>query len=190
MRFKMLLYFCLYVPFFLRAQSADTPLTSVPLTSTHLTNVPFEHKADSLINDAINQKAFPGAQVLVAYQGKILLEKAYGFHTYDSLVPVQTADLYDLASVTKILGPLPALMALVEQGVLDLDAPFSQYWTPWKKYRNKKDLTLREILAHQAGLTLLLMHVLQTHSCKITMYISSSTSSISLGSIGPVVDGD
>ena len=44
-------------------------------------------------------------------------------------------------------------MALVEQGVLDLDVPFSTYWTPWKKYRDKKDLTLREILAHQAGLT-------------------------------------
>jgi CubicO group peptidase (beta-lactamase class C family) len=112
----------------------------------------WETNVDSLINEAIKQKAFPGAQVLVAHQGKILLEKAYGFHTYDSLVPVQTNDLYDLASVTKILGPLLALMALVEQGVLDLDAPFSQYWTPWKKYRNKKDLSLREILAHQAGL--------------------------------------
>ena len=113
----------------------------------------WQTKVDSLIKDAIAQKAFPGAQVLVAFQGEILLEKAYGFHTYDSLVPVQTTDLYDLASVTKILGPLPAIMALVEQGVLELDAPFSTYWTPWKKYRDKKDLTLREILAHQAGLT-------------------------------------
>lgn len=113
----------------------------------------WQTKVDSLIKYAIAQKAFPGAQVLVAFQGEILLEKAYGFHTYDSLVPVQTTDLYDLASVTKILGPLPAIMALVEQGVLELDAPFSTYWTPWKKYRDKKDLTLREILAHQAGLT-------------------------------------
>ena len=113
----------------------------------------WQTKVDSLIKDAIAQKAFPGAQVLVAFQGEILLEKAYGFHTYDSLVPVQTTDLYDLASVTKILGPLPAIMALVEQGVLELDAPFSTYWTPWKKFRDKKDLTLREILAHQAGLT-------------------------------------
>jgi CubicO group peptidase (beta-lactamase class C family) len=113
----------------------------------------WQTKVDSLIKDAIAQKAFPGAQVLVAFQGEILLEKAYGFHTYDSLVPVQTTDLYDLASVTKILGPLPAIMALVEQEVLELDAPFSTYWTPWKKYRDKKDLTLREILAHQAGLT-------------------------------------
>ena len=113
----------------------------------------WQTKVDSLVQDAIAQKAFPGAQVLVAHQGEIVLERAYGFHTYDSLVPVETSDLYDLASVTKILGPLPAIMSLVEQGVLDLDAPFSQYWTPWKKYRNKKDLTLREILAHQAGLT-------------------------------------
>src|SRR6056300_225422 len=147
MRLQFLLYFCLCTPFFLRAQSADALLANATLT-----NAPFEHKADSLIHEAIKQKAFPGAQILVAHQGKILLEKAYGFHTYDSLVPVQTNDLYDLASVTKILGPLPALMALVEQGVLDLDTPFSQYWTPWKKYRNKKDLSLREILAHQAGL--------------------------------------
>ena len=119
-----------------------------------LTNAPFEHKADSLINDAIDQKAFPGRSGIGGHiRVKSVLEKAYGFHTYDSLVPVQTADLYDLASVTKILGPLPAIMSLVEQGVLDLDVPFSTYWTPWKKYRDKKDLTLREILAHQAGLT-------------------------------------
>ena len=113
----------------------------------------WQTKVDSLVQDAIAQKAFPGAQVLVAHKGEIVLECAYGFHTYDSLVPVQNTDLYDLASVTKILGPLPAIMSLVEQGVLDLDVPFSTYWTPWKKYRNKKDLTLREILAHQAGLT-------------------------------------
>ncbi len=93
----------------------------------------WETNVDSLINEAIAQKAFPGAQVLVAHQGEILLEKAYGFHTYDSLVPVQTTDLYDLASVTKILGPLPAIMALVEQGVLDLDAPFSHLLDPLEK---------------------------------------------------------
>ena len=113
----------------------------------------WQTKVDSLVQDAIAQKAFPGAQVLVAHKGEIVLERAYGFHTYDSLIPVQNTDLYDLASVTKVLGPLPAIMSLVEQGVLDLDVPFSTYWTPWKKYRDKKDLTLREILAHQAGLT-------------------------------------
>ncbi len=57
-----------------------------------------------------------------------------------------------MASVTKILGPLPALMKLVDEGKLDLDKPFSTYWKPWKRRKDKRDLTLREILAHQAGL--------------------------------------
>jgi CubicO group peptidase (beta-lactamase class C family) len=110
-------------------------------------------RVDSIILDGIKQQAFPGATVLVAHKDSILFHKVYGYHTYDSLTKVSNTDLYDLASVTKILGPLPALMKLVEEGKLDLDAPFSTYWKPWRKRKNKKDLTLREILAHQAGLT-------------------------------------
>ncbi|MGB5378001.1 serine hydrolase domain-containing protein, partial [Muriicola sp.] len=83
----------------------------------------------------------------------IIFHKTYGFHTYDSLQPVKKNDLYDLASLTKILGPLPLLMKLYEEGSIDLDAPFSNYWKSWQGSNDKKDLTLREILAHQAGLT-------------------------------------
>ncbi len=111
-----------------------------------------EEKVDSILTTGIQNQAFPGANILVAYKGQVIFHKTYGFHTYDSLVPVQPDDLYDLASVTKILGPLPALMKLVGDKKLDLDRPFSSYWKPWRKYKDKKDLTLREILAHQAGL--------------------------------------
>jgi len=110
-------------------------------------------KVDSIMKDGIRQNAFPGAQLLVAYKDSVVFHKTYGFHTYDSLSPVQLNDVYDLASVTKILGPLPALMKLVEEEKLNLDTPFSNYWKPWRKRKDKKDLTLREILAHQAGLT-------------------------------------
>ena len=110
-------------------------------------------KVDSIIQDAIRQKAFPGAQLLIARHDSIVFHETFGFHTYDSVVPVQRENLYDLASVTKILGPLPALMRLVDEGKLDLDQPFSNYWKPWRKYKDKRGLTLREILAHQAGLT-------------------------------------
>ncbi len=109
-------------------------------------------RVDSIIEDGIRQYAFPGATVLVSHKDSIIFHKTYGFHTYDSIQPVQANSLYDLASVTKILGPLPALMKLVEEGKLDLDLPFSNYWQPWRKYRDKKKLTLRQILAHQAGL--------------------------------------
>jgi len=109
-------------------------------------------KVDSIINEGIRQNAFPGAQLLVAKEGKIIFHEAYGFHTYDSVQAVALNDIYDLASVTKIAGPLPAIMKLVDEGKLDLDAPFSNYWKSWRGRKDKKDLTLREILAHQAGL--------------------------------------
>lgn len=109
-------------------------------------------KVDSIMTFAIKKEAFPGATVLVAKDNKIIFHKAYGFHTYDSVQPVDTTDLYDLASVTKIMGPLPALMKLYDEGKLDLDAPFSTLWPKWKNRKDKKDLTIREVFAHQAGL--------------------------------------
>ena len=111
-----------------------------------------ETKVDSIMSVAIQQKAFPGGQLLLAKEGEIVFHKAYGYHTYDSIRPTRLNDLYDLASVTKILGPLPALMKLYEEGKIDLDQPFSKYWKPWRRKKDKADLTLREILAHQAGL--------------------------------------
>ena len=109
-------------------------------------------KVDSIITNGIKNEAFPGAQVLVAKSGKIIFHKAYGFHTYDSLQAVALDDLYDLASVTKITAALPAIMKLVDEGKLNLDTPFSTYWKRWQGEKDKEDLTLREILAHQAGL--------------------------------------
>ena len=109
-------------------------------------------KVDSIMKSGIQNQAFPGAQLLVAKNNKIIFHKAYGFHTYDSIQEVALDDIYDLASVTKITGPLPALMKLYDEGKLDLDAPFSTYWKPWKRKKDKQELTLREILAHQAGL--------------------------------------
>ena len=109
-------------------------------------------KVDSIMTLGIKNQAFPGAQLLVAKSGSIIFHKAYGFHTYDSLQPVQNSDLYDLASVTKVAGALPAIMKLVDEGKIELDEKFSQYWKPWKHRKDKRDLTVREILAHQAGL--------------------------------------
>jgi CubicO group peptidase (beta-lactamase class C family) len=109
-------------------------------------------KVDSIITYGINMKAFPGAQVLVAFDGDVIFHKTYGYHTYENQRAVGPTDLYDLASVTKIIGPLPAIMKLYEEGKIDLDKPFSTYWSAWENIPDKKDLTLREILAHQAGL--------------------------------------
>lgn len=124
----------------------DSP-ESVGLDSLYI-----QTKVDSIMKRAIKEKAFPGAQLLVAKNSKIIFHQAYGFHTFDSIQKVNLNDIYDLASVTKITGPLPALMKLCDEGKLNLDVPFSNYWPSWKHKKDKKDLTLRQILSHQAGL--------------------------------------
>lgn len=108
-------------------------------------------KIDSSVTSAIHGRMFPGCQVLVAKNGKIVFQKAYGYMTYDSIEPVVENDLYDWASITKITGPLPLLMKLYQDSVVHLDVPFSTYWEPFKR-SNKSKITLREILAHQARL--------------------------------------
>ncbi|MFS4455204.1 serine hydrolase domain-containing protein [Maribacter sp. 2304DJ31-5] len=127
------------------SRSAHSLLSEIDVLSVN-------NYVDSIITNGIKNKAFPGAQILVAEKGNLIFHKAYGFHTYDSVQSVALDDIYDLASVTKIMGPLPALMKLVDEGKLDLDVPFSTYWEPWRKRKDKKDITLREILSHQAGL--------------------------------------
>jgi beta-N-acetylhexosaminidase len=106
---------------------------------------------DSLVNSGLREKMFSGCQVLVAKNGKVIFHETYGFLMYDSLEPVRKETLYDWASVTKIAGPMPLLMKLYQDSAINLDAPFSNYWLPFKK-SNKEKITLREILAHQARL--------------------------------------
>lgn len=113
-------------------------------------------RIDSIVNNALSQKAFPGCNVFVAKDGKVIFQKAYGFHTYENRIPASLDDIYDLASVTKVSGALPAIMKLNEDGKYLLDEPFSTYWVDWRKRflhpSNKSDITLRELLAHQSGL--------------------------------------
>ncbi len=108
-------------------------------------------KIDSIATLAIEKGAFPGCQVLVAKDMKVVLHKTYGFHTYENLQKVMPTDVYDLASVTKLAAGTMALMKLYDNKIIDLDAKFSDTWTDWKD-SDKKDLNWRELLTHQAGL--------------------------------------
>ncbi len=108
-------------------------------------------KIDSLANLGLNKKAYPGCQVLVAKDGNVILHKAYGYHTYDKKLKVQETDLYDWASITKVSGPLPAIMKLVDEKQLDVEKPLSDYWPNFKN-SNKEGITISEFLTHQSGI--------------------------------------
>lgn len=114
-------------------------------------NVPKLLQIDSIVNDAIRAHAIPGAVVLIAKDGKIAFDKAYGYQTYDSIEPVYPETIYDLASVTKIMATTVSVMKLYDEGKIDLNKTLGDY-LPWTRGTNKEHLVLHDILTHQAGL--------------------------------------
>ncbi|MNX71663.1 putative periplasmic esterase [compost metagenome] len=111
-----------------------------------------ERKIDAIAEEAIAQKATPGAVVMVVKNGQVIFEKGYGYHTYSKEVPTTIHNIFDLASVSKIAGTTPVIMRLTEQGVIDLNKPIGDYL--WQaKSTNKKDILLKSVMLHEAGFT-------------------------------------
>ncbi|RFZ91909.1 beta-N-acetylglucosaminidase [Mucilaginibacter conchicola] len=106
---------------------------------------------DAIAREAIAQRATPGCVVLVAKDGKVIFNKAYGYHMYDNGIQDNITDIFDVASMTKISATTMEAMQLYDQGKLNLDSTIGTYM-PIARNTNKKTLTVREILEHQAGL--------------------------------------
>ncbi len=108
-------------------------------------------KIDGVIQEMLDKKAAPGCQILIAKDGKIVFQKAYGYHDYDKKVKVSNEHLYDVASVTKILASTISLMALHDKGLFNRKAPLSSY-LPELKSSNKGNLIGDEVLSHHSRL--------------------------------------
>lgn len=106
---------------------------------------------DQIAHEAIAAHATPGCVVLVAKDGKVIFNKAYGYHTYDNQQPDKLTDIFDLASVTKVTATTMEVMRLTEQGALNMDSTIGAY-IPYAYGTNKNDIRLRELMTHQAGL--------------------------------------
>jgi beta-glucosidase-like glycosyl hydrolase/CubicO group peptidase (beta-lactamase class C family) len=106
---------------------------------------------DSIVNDAIVQKAFPGCVVLAIHKGEIVYHKAFGNYQYGPSPSMNYESIFDLASVTKVSATTVSVMKLYEEGKLDLKKKLGDY-LPWVRGSDKENLLLSDILLHQAGL--------------------------------------
>lgn len=108
-------------------------------------------KIDGIANKAINGKMTPGIQVLVARKGKVIYQKSFGHHTYDKMIKVQDSDIYDVASLTKILATLPNVMLQYDQKKINLETTLGTMSSIFKD-SNKANINFKDLLSHYAGL--------------------------------------
>jgi beta-glucosidase-like glycosyl hydrolase/CubicO group peptidase (beta-lactamase class C family) len=104
-----------------------------------------------LANNAIENQEFPGCQVLLARKGKVVFFESFGNQRYGANEPVDGQTIFDLASLTKVTATLQAIMMLFDQKKLDINQKAS-FYLPELQNSNKKDITVKDLLLHQAGL--------------------------------------
>jgi hypothetical protein len=127
-------------------------VAAVEKTDPSMKKVWMAQTIDSIVTDAISQKAFPGCVVLAVKNGEIIYDKAFGSYAIDKPQPVTVESIYDLASVTKISATTLSIMKLYEEGKIKLDKTLGDY-LPWTQNSDKANLRIEDILLHEVGLT-------------------------------------
>lgn len=108
-------------------------------------------KLNSFINKCMDSKAFPGCRIYASQNGKVIFNKSYGYLDYNKTAPVNNQTIYDIASVTKVMATTLAVMKLYDNGDLQLNKKLKDY-LPWTANSDKADITIKNLLLHQAGL--------------------------------------
>jgi beta-glucosidase-like glycosyl hydrolase/CubicO group peptidase (beta-lactamase class C family) len=108
-------------------------------------------KIESIVNEGISKHAFPGCQVLVAKDGIVVYNQSFGSFDYNGTHPVLNTDIYDIASLTKAVATLPAVMKLYDTKKFALTDRISRF-VPELKHSDKQNLTIQSALFHETRL--------------------------------------
>ncbi|MGN8224175.1 glycoside hydrolase family 3 N-terminal domain-containing protein [Gracilimonas sp. BCB1] len=110
-----------------------------------------QFEVDRIINEAIRDSVFPGAVVGIVKDGVLAYNRGYGYQDYAKTEAVRDTDVFDLASITKVMATTTAIMKLVDEGEITLDDPVTRYIEEFNTDK-KKGITIRDLLLHQSGL--------------------------------------
>ncbi len=114
---------------------------------------------DSILNSQVANDEIPGAVIQIKKDGKVIYKHAYGYsqkydinhHLLNPPVPMNTVTLFDMASLTKVIGTTTSIMLLVDRGLIKVDDHVGKYIKAFDTGA-KKAITLRNLLTHTAGL--------------------------------------
>jgi len=108
------------------------------------------YHVEQIMRRAIRDSVFPGGVVAVVKNGILAYNKGFGYQTYKKLKHIDKNDVYDLASLTKVVATTASIMKLYDEGKLDLNAHLSQYFKAFDKGPKKK-ITVSDLLTHTSG---------------------------------------
>lgn len=138
---------------YLYHSAAPEPAVARPATGAPAPVVRDFGVIDSIVADGVRRGVYPGAVVVIGRRDSILHSRGYGHFTWSETSPVPSPDstLWDIASMTKVVGTASAALRLVDRGELELDAPVRRYLPAFSGGR--RDLvTIRMLLDHTSGL--------------------------------------
>ena len=110
----------------------------------------FHKPIDQIVIQGLKDKIFPGAALIIGDDQKMMYENYYGFHTYDRCVSMSRSTLFDLASISKIVGTTMMTMLLYQDGLLNLDDKVGMYFQSFKD-GTKESITVRDLMTHVSG---------------------------------------
>ncbi len=110
-----------------------------------------QRELDRVLARAVRDSAFPGAFAMVGTHSGILAQGGVGKLDADDPTVPDANTLWDLASLTKVIGLTSGVIRLVQEGKLDIDAPVQRYIPEWKG-QWKDRVTVRHLLTHSSGL--------------------------------------
>ncbi|MGY3717656.1 serine hydrolase domain-containing protein [Sutcliffiella cohnii] len=105
----------------------------------------------SFLQKEVDFGHIPGAVIQVAHKGKVIIEEAIGNRSvHPETAPMERDTIFDLASLTKVIGTLPAILKLVDEGEIILDDQVS-FFFPAFATNGKEQVTVKNLLTHTSG---------------------------------------
>lgn len=140
-------------PYYKRGDGLTIPKTILRPDAPEIVNMSRDslYNIHKIMNRAIRDSVFPGGVVAVVKDGIIPYEKAFGYQTYKKVVPIKTTDIYDLASLTKIVATTASIMKLYDEGKIKLTDHVYKYFREFR-HGLKRRITIKELLTHTSGL--------------------------------------
>ncbi|KUG24816.1 beta-hexosaminidase [hydrocarbon metagenome] len=109
-------------------------------------------KVDSLMMNALKEKIFPGASIIIGHRNRIVYHQNFGKGTYEKdAKPIDDNSIFDIASLTKVAATTSAVMLLFDKGKINLDDKVEKY-LPQFGNGSKDKITIKHLLLHNSGL--------------------------------------